>query len=140
VVKIALCTLWITAAGVLFAQTADDLETVLGARAVSYSQAARFVLDAAEILPENRDALTAGNSIRADNSISLGELSLLIMKSFGLKGGILYTLFPNPRYACRELVYLKIIQGRTDPGGTVDGWTFLHILDRTLAYRGESLD
>jgi hypothetical protein len=136
--------------GLLCAQTAEDLETVLTAQEISCSQAAWFVFAAAEIPPGNGNALTAFDTARqngwirraadnqADSPVSLGELSLLIMKSFGLQGGILYTLFSNPRYACRELVYLKIIQGRTDPGGTVDGRTFLQILGRTLTHTGES--
>jgi hypothetical protein len=59
------------------------------------------------------------------------------MKAFNIKGGIFYTFFPNSRYACRELVYLRIIQGRTDPGGQLDGRTFLQILGRALTYTGE---
>ncbi|MDR1277332.1 MAG: hypothetical protein LBK02_01120 [Treponema sp.] len=59
------------------------------------------------------------------------------MKSFGLKGGILYTLFPGPRYACRELAYLRIIQGGGDPGTHLQGGQFLQILGNTLTYIGE---
>jgi hypothetical protein len=59
------------------------------------------------------------------------------MKSFEIKGGIFYSLFPLPRYACRELVYLRIIQERTDPGGRIDGRAFLQILGRALTYTGE---
>jgi hypothetical protein len=56
------------------------------------------------------------------------------MKAFDLKGGIFYGVFPIPRYACRELVYMRIIQGRTDPRGRLDGRTFLQILGRVLTY------
>jgi hypothetical protein len=59
------------------------------------------------------------------------------MRSFDLKGGILYTLFPGPRYANREMVYLRLVQGRTDPQRFVDGGTFLQILGRTLTFTGE---
>jgi hypothetical protein len=60
------------------------------------------------------------------------------MKAFDLKGGIFYSRFPLPRYACRELVYLRIIQGRTDPGGRLDGRTFLQILGRVLTFTGDA--
>jgi hypothetical protein len=40
-------------------------------------------------------------------------------------------------YACRELVCLRIIQGRTDPGGRLDGRAFLQILGRALTYTGK---
>jgi hypothetical protein len=56
------------------------------------------------------------------------------MKAFALKGGILYSLFPLPRYACRELVYLRIIQGGLDPDERLDGRAFLQILGRVLSY------
>jgi hypothetical protein len=57
------------------------------------------------------------------------------MKSFGLSGG-LYRFFPNGRYACRELVYLDIIQGRSDPHMKVSGERFFRILGRILDYTG----
>jgi hypothetical protein len=59
------------------------------------------------------------------------------MKSFGLKGGILYTLFPGPRYACRELAYLRIIRDGGDPETHLNGGQFLQILGNTLTYIGE---
>jgi outer membrane protein OmpA-like peptidoglycan-associated protein len=68
----------------------------------------------------------------------LGEVAQLIIKAFGLKGGIMYSLFPVPHYACRTLVYAKIIRGRTDPGGRLDGRAFLQILGRVLNYVGDN--
>jgi hypothetical protein len=135
-------------AGFLFAQTADEMDRILSTQEITYDQAARFVLTAANALPAGGNAFTiarerqwlpakADSSISADKPISLGELSLLIMKAFDLKGGIFYSIFPVPRYACRELVYLRIIQGRTDPGGRFDGGTFLQILSRVLSYTEE---
>jgi hypothetical protein len=140
--KIIAFTLCMAVSGFLSAQTADELDAMLNAREITYTQAARFILTAAnvpaggafEAAQENR-WLPAG--AEAESSISLGEVSLLIMRSFRLKGGILYSLFPNPRYACRELVHLRIIQGRTDPGSRVDGRTFLQILGRVLTQVGE---
>jgi hypothetical protein len=52
----------------------------------------------------------------------------------------MYSLFPSRRYACRELVYLRLIQGRTDPDGYVDGESFLHILGRVLRHTGADAD
>jgi hypothetical protein len=129
------------------AQTADEMDRILNTREISYAQAARFVLAVAGAAPRGGDAFAAARENNwlpagaradgADSPISLGELSFLIMKSFGMKGGIFYSLFPVPRYACRELVYARIIQGRDDPGGRLDGRTFLHILGRVLTYTGE---
>jgi outer membrane protein OmpA-like peptidoglycan-associated protein len=49
----------------------------------------------------------------------------------------MYSLFPVPHYACRTLVYAKIIRGRTDPAGRLNGSAFLQILGRVLNYVGE---
>jgi hypothetical protein len=46
----------------------------------------------------------------------------------------MYSLFPGPRYAYRELLYLKIIQGRADGNFTVSGDRLLQILGRALQY------
>jgi hypothetical protein len=143
--KLVLFTVFMAVTGFLFAQTADEMDRILDAQEITYTQAARFVLAAANAVPAGVDAFTAAQknqwlpagAIGADSSISLGELSLLIMKAFEIKGGILYSVFPLPRYACRELVYLRIIQGRTDPGGRLDGRTFLQILGRVLTYTGK---
>jgi hypothetical protein len=135
--KLILFAVFMGAAGFLSAQTADDLDTILNTREITYSQAALFIFAAAQADGPIDGSVSAYNLISADKIISLGEVSLLIMKSFGLKGGIVYTLFPNARHACRELVYLRIIQGRTDPGGHLNGREFLHILGRVLTYTGE---
>jgi hypothetical protein len=50
------------------------------------------------------------------------------MRTFDLRGGIFYSLFPNDRYAYRELTAKEIIQGRADPSQKVSGEAFLYIL------------
>jgi hypothetical protein len=142
--KLVWFTVFMGLVGVLFAQTAAEMDQILDAPEITYTQAARFVLTAASVLPSGADAFAAArenhwlpDGAKADSPISLGELSLLVMKSFEIKGGLLYTFFPGPRYACRELVYLWIIQGRTDPDGRLNGKTFLQILGRVLTYTGE---
>jgi hypothetical protein len=142
--KSACFAVFMVMTGLLFAQTADEIDRILNTQEITYAQASRFILEAASALPAGGDALAAAQENRwlparakADDPIRLGELSLLVMKSFGIKGGLFYSIFSIPRYACRELVYLRIIQGRTDPGGRLDGRTFLQILGRVLTYTGE---
>jgi hypothetical protein len=116
------------------------MDRILDAPEITYAQAARFVLGAANSPIRGNAFSTAREKqwlpakAEADSPIRLGELSLLIMKAFEIKGGIFYSFFPGPRYACRELVYLRIIQGRSDPGGRLDGTAFLQILGRALTY------
>jgi hypothetical protein len=125
------------------AQTAEEMDLLLGSGAVSYDQAARFVLGAAD-LPPAQSGISAFDyayergwiSGARGDFVNLGDLSLLIMRAFDIKGGLLYTLFHRPRHANREMAYKKLIPGRTDPSLRVSGERLLQILSKTLAYTG----
>jgi hypothetical protein len=141
------------------AQTAAALERVLALPAVSYGDAAWVVLnaagtalpEAAEASLENPGEFSEGGAYRfaednkwlskkaaPDTPVTLGGVSFLIMKALNMKGGFMYILFPGPRYAYRELAYRKIITGRAYSTMTVSGERLLRILDRTLAYAGDT--
>jgi hypothetical protein len=125
------------------AQNAGELDALLDSPALTWGQAARLVLGAAggEDLPET-EAFTRLQGMAKlprgaapGGEINMGGLSLAVMRAFGLSGG-LYRLFPTGRYAYRELVYLGIIQGRSDPAMKVPGERFFRILGRVLDYTG----
>jgi hypothetical protein len=129
----------------LSAQTAAELERILALPALTYGDAARFVLGAAGLAAAD-DSAEAAYRFAADNNwlskeaadpLNLGDLSLLIMKAFGMKGGLMYAIFPGPRYAYRELVYRKIIAGRSFSTMPVSGRRFFQILSRALDYAGD---
>ena len=128
------------------AQTADEVERLIGTGAVSYGQAARFVLEAADV-PGFSGSSSATDAFRyaADNKwlpkkasagdeASLQGVALLIMGSFGIKGGVFYSMAKNPHYAYRELVYKEIIQGRTDPQMTIAGDYLLFLIGKSLEF------
>jgi hypothetical protein len=58
------------------------------------------------------------------------------MKAFNIKGGMMYTFFPGPRYAFRTMVSRSFIQSPADPGLQVSGEQFLIILDDVLSAEG----
>ncbi|MDR3247453.1 MAG: hypothetical protein LBT39_01590 [Treponema sp.] len=125
----------------LHAQTAAEVQTLLESPVVSCGQGAFFVLDgeasswiAFEQVREN--GWLPANAVFGD-PLTLGAASFLIMRALDMKGGIMYTVFPGPRTAFHDLVRLSIIQGRIDPAGKINGWEFLHILDRALNAAGE---
>ncbi|MCL2320134.1 MAG: OmpA family protein [Treponema sp.] len=131
----------------LSAQTAAEIEGLLGTEAVSYGQAARFVLKAADISELQEPAAAFGfaagqqwlpRNADAEGIASLQGISLLVMRSFDLKGGVLYSLFKNPHYAYREMVYQDIIQGRADPDMTVSGSDLLFLVSQVLSRREEA--
>ena len=131
------------------AQTAEELDRMLETRKLNAARAARFVLGAAELLPEYLSGADAEDAawIMAvengwvpggpDDTLRLADAAFLVMNAFGIKGGIMYSIFHNPRYAYREMVYKKLIQGRSDPGFTISGERLLQIIGRTLHYSGE---
>jgi hypothetical protein len=123
----------------LFSQDAEKLEALLSTPAVSWSQAAAFVLEAAD-KPAGDPARAFSfamdqnwlpkNSSAGDNA-RLGGVALLLMHSFDLKGGIFYSLFKGPHHAFRELVYKEVIRGG-DPGAAVSGRELLLMTGRIL--------
>ena len=130
--------------GIVCAQTASELDVMLESNTVSAAKAARFVLGAAGLLPEDLSGLEAENAaytiafssgwinVQPHEALTMKNTAFLIMRAFDIKGGIMYTLMKNPRYAYREMVYRNLIPGRTDQSMIVSGWKFLQILDRTM--------
>jgi hypothetical protein len=145
--KIFFAALLALSAALLSAQTAAELERVLALPAVSYGDAAWLVLGAAgTAIPEN--SLNAAYRFAADNNwlpkkaaagapATLGAVSFLVMRVFNIKGGLLYTLFPGPRYAYRELVYRRLIQGRAYSSMPVSGERLSRMISRVLDYTGD---
>jgi hypothetical protein len=128
----------------LHAQTADFIQTLLQTQAVSYEQAARFVLEAADLSASydktnGQDAMRFAvakkwlpKNVKSQDAISLERLSLLILRAFCLKGGPMYSIFHNAHYSYREMVFQDIIQGRSDPQMNVSGEKMLFIVSRVL--------
>lgn len=77
----------------------------------------------------------AGSS--ASDPATASAYSFALMKAFGLRGGVMYSLFPSPRYAFRELVWLGVLGPRDDPAAPVDGVQALSMLGRVSALGGD---
>jgi hypothetical protein len=128
------------------AQTAERLDTLLAAERVSFAQAAALILPAAGLLPPEAgeaEAFTAARPWlprRADREgfINLGELSHLVMQSFNIPGGLMYALFPGPRYAYRALAWRRLLPAAPDPGRTLTGEELLYVAAQVLALAGEA--
>jgi hypothetical protein len=139
---ILFCVFCFLGFGFLSAQTAAEIETLLRTSAVTYGQAVSFVLRASDTL-KTSDQRTAFNyaaehswlpkNASVDSQARLDGVSLLFMRSFGLKGGIFYSLFKSPHYAYRELAALNAFKGKYDPFNTVSGDQILFITSRILS-------
>jgi len=144
---IIIFTLFLAAAAFLSAQTADEIETLLNTGAVTYAQAARFLLEASDTMAASdmEEAFDYAaqqgwlpKKVSANDTARLDGISLLMMRSFGIKGGVLYSITKSPHYAYRELMYRETIQGRADPGMNVSGERLLFFTSRILSQLGET--
>lgn len=57
----------------------------------------------------------------ASQSINLEKASFVIVKATGIKGGLFYRMFHNPRYAFKECKAMGIIPANADPAMKVNG-------------------
>jgi len=122
--------------------TAEEIENLLAAKAVTYAQASRFVLEASgkmvtynphEAFEYALEKNWLPDKVSADQSARLDDISLLILNAFDIKGGIFYSIANNSHYAYRELEYRNHIQGRADPAMDVRGELLLFIISSVLS-------
>ena len=128
--------------GLLSAQTAAEVETLLKTPTVTYAQAARFAIKASEAAAINNPGEAFNfavekkwlpKNVSPDSEARLDVISMLYMGSFNLKGGIFYSLFKNPHYAYRELAARKAFKGKNDSQTVVSGEQLLFITSRILS-------
>jgi hypothetical protein len=137
----------LAAAGNIWSQSNELLDTLFEEATISLGQAAYLVLTAAGLVPEDTDPAEAATVLAgqgwivpersAEEPLTLGEYSHLLMQAFQLKGGLMYRIFPGPRYAGRELAYLQLIKGDTSPYRTFSGEEAIGILGRLLEWKEE---
>ncbi|MFP4331535.1 MAG: hypothetical protein ACOC45_09445 [Alkalispirochaetaceae bacterium] len=122
------------------------IDEILEEDQISYGNAAYLLLLAtgelgreAEVADAYQVAEQSGyaTGYGIDEGITLGEFSYIAMESFGVPGGLWYTLVPSPRYAARELEFRGIIQGNAYPGSPVSGERAMRILSRLLTLQEE---
>jgi hypothetical protein len=137
----------LAAAGSVWGQSNELLDVLFEEPTTSLGQAAYLVLTASGRIPDDSSPADAAASLAgqgwtvpertADEPLTLGEYSYLLMQAFELKGGVMYRIFPGPRYAGRELVYLELIKGDTSPYRTFSGEEAIGILGRLMEWKEE---
>jgi len=133
-------------AAVMGAQSNAVMDTLLAEKSASFEDAVYLVLTAVNAVPADAsvaDAVTAaaGQPWRmkvADPAapITLGQYAFLLMQAFHLHGGIMYSLFPGPRYAARELSFQRFIVGDASPYRTISGSEVVQILGAVMDKEG----
>lgn len=133
--------------GSLWGQSNELLDELFEEPATTLEQAAYLVLTAAGRIPDDSSPADAAAALAAqgwtvpersaDEPLTLGEYSHLLMQAFELNGGLMYRIFPGPRYAGRELAYLQLIKGDTSPYRTFSGEEAIGILGRLMERKEE---
>lgn len=137
--------IFLITAGSVSAQSNQVLDNLLLAQEANFGEAVYMiavgsgiadedmsVADAVQLVSENRWN-KAGKG--AGDKITLGEASFIIMKALKIRGGLMYMLFPSPRYAVRELDYLEFLNVEPHPRNKITGKDFLDILNKAIAYK-----
>jgi hypothetical protein len=129
-----------------FAQSNEFVDGLLQRQAVTVGQVSYLVLVASDNLGEDADEARAFDLMgslgwarrgaKSGDTVSLEDYSYILMRAFGMKGGIMYSLVPSARYAYRELVSYQVIQGKSDPASRVDGGTAVRMLGRVFDVMG----
>jgi hypothetical protein len=129
-----------------WAQSNGFIDSVIGSKAINASEAAYLILVASENLGDDDDAARAfamleqlkwvPDGLKADSPINFGQFCYMLMRAFGIKGGLWYQLFPGPRYAYRELRYQVVVQGATDPMMPVSGAAAMRLIGRVFDVKG----
>ena len=140
-IKISILGFLLISPVLLSAQTAGELEVILETQSISNAQALAFVLGSLDMKVPNAfdQALVYGwfpPGTAPEDPITLRSLSFLMMQAFVINGGLMYRLFPGPRYAYRTMLSRSFIQGAADPYMRVSGERFLLILGNVLNAAG----
>lgn len=138
-----LSSMWTTS---LWAQSNTVMDSLLSQKQATFGDAVYMVMTAIKQVPESASQGDAIKALEGDgwgvkildtsNPITLGEYAFLLMRAFNMHGGIMYGLFPGPRYAARELAYLRLIYGDTSPYRTISGREVVEILGSVMSYEG----
>ena len=131
-----------------FGQSAQRVDDILETTKTTFGQAAYVILTALHDDTDEMDFDTAfdrfknenqnviRDSITAKDIIPIKTYAFLLMRAFNIKGGMLYRIYPCPRYAYRDLRYLTVIQGNNNPDASMTGAAMLQILSRIDTAQG----
>jgi len=136
-----LFTFLLLTAAVSFAQSNSMIDAYLLQGKALAADTCYLVLVGGALLEESatvEDALTMAmdkgwikQGTSADSPVTAEEISFLVMRAFTIKGGVMYKLFPNRRYAMKELVARGIVNGSGGKKRIVSGEEAVGIIRKT---------
>lgn len=133
--------------GIASAQSADKITELLKTEQVTMGQVAYLAAsyqnsiqdsasdeDAVRVLVE-KDILPMDT--KASDSIRLDQACYVFAKVSKMNGGLFYTLFPGPRYSCKEFKAKGIVPTAVDPHASITGREALALLSACPAFEGD---
>jgi len=130
-----------------YAQSNELIDELLAEKQAAFGKIAYMGLAAAGLIPAEATIEESLAFLQtkdwnitdkgANDAVNIGEYSYLLMKAFNIPGGIMYSISPGGRYACRELTYLGFIKGNNSPYRTLSGEEVLRILSNMLNWLEE---
>ncbi len=147
--RTVLCLIVLTLLGsaTCLAQSNETIDRLLSREVADFGSTVYMVLSAGDLIQDSASVDSAYGEYQsfgwqlgsksADDSLTVSELSYLIMKSLNVSGGFMYAIFPSPRYAFRELVYKNVLSRQIAPGSIVSGEEVLRYLGAVLRLKEE---
>lgn len=129
------------------AQSADKVTEMIETKETTWGQACYFAASYSGFISEDDTEVNAISALQKqgyfksipDESapISLKDFSGICVKTFDIKGSILYSVFKTPRYAFRLLKAYGIISSASDPSKTSTGHEALNIFTSCMDAYGK---
>jgi hypothetical protein len=126
----------------LAAQSNEFLDVFLGDELPSVKDVSYLVLVSTDMIGEDagpdrafelcKELGWVASDRAPDSKVSVSEYAYFLMKAFGRRGGVMFSIAPGPRYAYRELVGFEMIQGKSDPDAPLTGTSAMRIIGRCL--------
>ena len=139
--------LLIAAAAVSTAQSNDTIDAILDELTATVYSAAYLTMTSAGLVDDDaspaqafREASGRGwiSGDAEGRAVTFGEFAYLLMRAHEVPGGLMYLLFPGPRYAAREFVYQGWSPERRGPNDTVSGEFLVRVTGNALEMIGGS--
>ncbi len=137
--KIVLLLVFAFCAFHVTAQSSQKISELLEFQNLTNGQASYLIASCMGLVEENASdedsykVLVSEKLFKESNSpdqlLTLAKAAHLCVKSSGIKGGLLYSIFHNDRYAFRELKALGIIPVSMDPSVKVSGTDLIALMN-----------
>lgn len=129
----------------VFTQSAEIVDALISQEEASLDQSLYLILSATGEITEQSSPDSAmkiasekgwiPEGLKSDSPITLGIFGYSLIETLNLPAGVMYSLFPGPRYGARELMYRGWIKGTKDKNRKLTGFEVVTILREALEWK-----